>query len=72
MAWQGRLIKIRSSEKRPDEATVQIRFRDWWYYIDARDTQSKRAFLFLRTFVGIRLADPAGAHQAPVITVPVN
>ena len=69
---QRRIITIRSSEKRPDNATVQIRFRDWWFYIDATDTKSKRAFLFLRTFIGMRLADPGAAQRAPVITVPVK
>ena len=67
-----RFITIRSSKARPDNATVRVRFRDWWFYIDARDADSKRSFVFLRTFIGIRLADPAAAHQAPVITVPVN
>jgi hypothetical protein len=67
-----RVIAIRSSEKRPDDATVRIRFRDRWFYVDATDTPSKRAFMFLRTFVGIRLADPAAVQQAPVLTVPVN
>ena len=66
-----RFMTIHSSEKRPENATVRIRFRDWWFYIDATDTQSKRAFGLLRTFIGMRLADPA-AHQTPVLTVPVN
>ena len=67
-----RFITIRSAEKRPENATVRIRFRDWWFYIDATDTQSKRAFMFLQTFIGMRLADPATAHKAPVITIPVK
>ena len=69
---EGRFITIRSSWKRPDNATVRIRFRDRWFYIDATDTPSKRAFLYLRTFIGMRLADPGAAQQAPVITVPVR
>jgi hypothetical protein len=71
-AEERRFITIRSSEKRPDNATVRIRFRDWWFYIDATDTQSKQAFMLLRTFIGMRLADPGAAQRAPVITVPVN
>jgi len=67
-----RLINIRSSEKRPENATVRIRFRDRWFYIDATDTQSKQVFLFLQTFIGMRLADPGAAQKAPVITVPVK
>jgi len=67
-----RFLTIRAAEQRPDNATVRIRFRDWWFYIDATDTQSKRAFQFLQTFIGMRLADPGAAQKAPVITVPVK
>jgi hypothetical protein len=69
---ERRFITLRSSENRPDGATVRIRFRDQWFYIDATDTQSKRAFMFLRTFIGMRLADPSAAQRAPVLTVPVK
>ena len=69
---ERRFITIRSSEKPPDDATVQVRFRDRWFYIDATDAPSKRSFTFLRTFIGIRLADPGAAKGAPVLTVPVN
>ena len=68
--WQ--FIKIRSSVARPSNATVEIQFRDRWFYIDATDTQSKRAFAYLRTLIGIRLAAPATTQVAPVLTVPVN
>jgi hypothetical protein len=67
-----RVLTIGSSEKRPDNATVRIRFRDWWFYIDATDISSKRAFVFLQTFIGMRLADPGAAQKAAVITVPVK
>jgi hypothetical protein len=67
-----RLFTVRSSAKRPENATVQILFRDHWFYIDATDTDSKRAFSFLRTFIGMRLADPGAAQRAPILTVPVN
>ncbi len=69
---EERFITIRSSEKPPNDATVRIRFRDRWFYIAASDTQSKRAFMFLRTFIGMRLADTGAAQRAPVLTVPVN
>ena len=67
-----RFIIIRSSETRPDNAVVEVQFRDWWFYVDATDTRSKRAFTFLRTFIGMRLADAAAKQLAPVLTVPVN
>ena len=67
-----RLISVHSSSAAPADATVQILFRDRWFYIDATDTHSKRAFTFLRTFIGIRLAKGGRSQQAPVLTVPVN
>ena len=74
--WQPtkeeQLFTIHSSKKRPHDATVQIQFHDRWFYIDATDLASKRAFTFLRTFIGMRLAAPAGAQQGPILTVPVN
>lgn len=71
-AGKMRFIAIRSADEDPDEATVRIRYRDRWFYIDATDAESKRAFVFLRTFIGMRLADPGAVQQAPVLTVPVN
>jgi hypothetical protein len=67
-----RFMTIHSSEKPPENATVRIRFRDQWFYIDATDTRSKRALGLLWTFIGMRLADPGASHKAPLLTVPVN
>ena len=77
MSEERRFIAIRSSEKdwlnsRPENASVAIRFHDRWFYIDATDIHSKQAFVWLRTFIGMRLADPSTTHKAPVITIPVN
>jgi hypothetical protein len=76
VAWspseERKYIKIHSSEERPKNATVRIQHRDRWFYIDETDSQSKRAFMFLRTFIGIRLADVGNKQSAPMLTVPVN
>jgi len=69
---ERRFITIRSSENSPDNATVAVYFRERWFYIDAADTKSKRAFSFLRIFIGMRLAREGAAQQAPLLTVPVN
>ena len=65
-------IRIRSAEKRPENATVRVLFRDRWFYIDETDADSKRAFILIKSLIGIRLADPAGEQRSPVITVPVR
>lgn len=77
MAARAPFIQIRSAEadwwnSRPDESTVAVRHRDRWFYIDETDTESKRAFVFLQTLIGMRLAENATKQRAPVLTVPVN
>ena len=72
VSGERRPIEIRSSEKRPEDATVSIRFRDWWFYIDATDTRSKQAFQLFRIFLGLRLKDAGTAQRAPILTVPVK
>jgi hypothetical protein len=67
-----RFVTINSAEKPSDNATVQIRFRDHWFYIDVTDTRSKRSFAVLRIFIGMRLADSSAGRQPPVLTIPVN
>lgn len=69
---EERYIRIRSSATEPDNATVKIPFRDYWFYIDETDAVSKRAFMFLRTLIGIRLSHSSGSRNAPVLTVPVK
>jgi hypothetical protein len=77
MASREPFIQIRSEERgwwdsRPDESTVAVRHRDRWFYIDETDTQSKRAFAFLQTLIGMRLANDDAKQRAPVLTVPLN
>ena len=68
---EPRLITIRSSEKRPKDAVVAVRFRDWWFYIDATDARSKNGFQLLRLLIDLQYVD-TGAQQAPVITIPAG
>jgi hypothetical protein len=66
------LIHIRSSSERPDAATVAVEHRGWWFYVDARDTPSKQAFVILRTLFGLRMDEAASKLASPVLTVPVD
>jgi hypothetical protein len=73
--WQererDRFLTIRSSETRPKNATVAVRFRDWWFYIDATDARSKRSFSLIRILITFTLEDK-GAPQSPIITIPTK
>ncbi|MBX3378863.1 MAG: hypothetical protein KF805_02110 [Phycisphaeraceae bacterium] len=69
---EHRLMTIHTSKSYPRNAVVAIPFRNWWYYVDATDTRSKRAFKILRLLVGLRMQESAGEHPGPVLTIPAR
>ena len=64
------LARIHSSSEAPPDAYVAVRYRDYWFWIDDRDLDSKRAFTFLRIFSSI--AETGAVPQVPIITIPAN
>jgi len=64
-------LTVHSSSRRASHASVAVEYRDYWFFIDARDARSKQSFMLVRTLIGLRLDDPTGQH-APVLTVPVG
>lgn len=66
------LISIRSAKTRPRDASVAVMHRDWWFFIDGRDSRSKQGFLILRTLIGMRLDAATPGQGAPVLTLPVG
>ena len=65
-------LRIHSSKEPPTKASVATKHRGYWFYINLNDTQSKRAFVLLRTLIGIRLSDPSVSSRTPALTIPVN
>ena len=74
--WSGsdkqRIISIHSSQSKPDNSVVSIKFRNWWFYIDETDSRSKNSFWLFKLLVGMRLKPTELQHQSPLLTVPVN
>jgi hypothetical protein len=60
-------IRIRASKEKPDDMSVAVLYRDYWFSIDDRDFVSKRLFTFL-VLLG-SLADSDAAATTPLITV---
>ena len=62
--------------KRPEHAYVAVRYRDYWFYIDDRDSISKSTFNLMLQFTRIDLGYPAGAARsqqpAPILTLPLG
>ena len=65
-----RLICVKSSPGRPDDAFVAVPYRDHWFWIDDRDLNSKRMFTFL--MILFSLAETGGDGDAPIVTIPAG
>ncbi len=69
----GRDVRVRVSDKRPDNAYVAVEHRGHWFYIDETDQPTKRFFRITASLLGVTIAESASqTHTAPVLTVPVN
>jgi hypothetical protein len=65
-----RIIEIKSSKEKPDDASVSIHYRDHWFWIDDCDLKSKRVFAFMLML--FTLADTGEREGLPLITIPAQ
>lgn len=66
----GKLLTIKSSKNRPDNAFLATFYRDYWYYIADDDLKSKSTFMLIT-----QLFDYQAGHSesaSPVLTIPVK
>jgi hypothetical protein len=64
------LVHIQASSGRPVDAYAAVSYRNYWFWIDDRDLNSKRVFMFLMMFSS--LAETGAVPQIPIITIPAN
>ena len=64
------LMRIHSGGERPADAFTGVPYRNRWFWIDDRDLNSKRMFMFLTVFSA--LAETGTAPQIPLITLPAR
>lgn len=63
----GPLMEIRSSSDKPDNAFVSVPYRDYWFYIQDTDLNSKATFSLLNYLFALQSAE--GQGKAPVLTL---
>ena len=69
----GKDLRIRYTEARPEHASVAVKYRDGWFYIDERDQATKQFFRLLGGLWTTTIAESATrAGSAPLLTVPVS
>ena len=62
-------IRLRCSESRPDDAYISVEYRDYWFYIEDSDLDSKSTFLLLQILGDLQAGTTPSA--GPVLTLPV-
>lgn len=65
-----RLIRIRNSKSKPNDAYAAVLYRNHWFWIDDRDLKSKRAFAFMMML--FTLAETGEKESLPLITIPAQ
>lgn len=65
-----RMIRINSSNSRPENAFVAVEYHGHWFWIDDRDLRSKRVFSFMMLL--FTLADTGEKEPLPLITIPTQ
>jgi hypothetical protein len=65
-----RLIRIHSDKKRSADAFVSVYYRDYWFWIDDGDLESKQVFSLMMTL--FTMADSSPRENLPVITIPAH
>ena len=63
-------LHIRSSRSEPSNAWLKVKYRGYWFYIPATDTNSKTTFALLSALFSSVVGEVPGAK--PVLTLPVN
>jgi hypothetical protein len=61
------LIQVLSSDTRPNDAFVAVRYEGRWFWIEHDDFRSKRSLSFMQLMFS--LAESGGGQQQPVVTV---
>jgi hypothetical protein len=66
----GKLIDIKSSSDRPENAYAAVRYKDLWLWIGDRYFKSKRAFAFLMIISST--TEKGGNESLPLVTTPAG
>ena len=63
-------LNIKSSKDEPKNASLRIKNRDYWFYIEDNDLKSRESFAMLTALFAVVGGTVPGAH--PVLTLPVG
>jgi hypothetical protein len=62
--------RIHSGKEKPSGAFAAVRYRDYWFWVDNRDLQTKRALTVVMFF--FTLSESGPSDKLPLITIPAQ
>jgi len=66
-------LRIHASSGAPDHASLAVKHRGFWYYVDDTDLASKQSFQQIQMLFLSTIAEASkGRQAAPVLTIPVK
>lgn len=68
----GQDVKIPFSKTKPDNASLAVRYRGYWFYIDETDQSTKGFFALTRILWSFAGTSSDSQSGAPVLTIPVS
>jgi hypothetical protein len=63
-------VRIHSSKEKPSGAYAAVRYRDYWFWVDSGDLQTKRALTAVMFFFSLSEASPN--EKLPLVTIPAQ
>jgi hypothetical protein len=66
----GPRVRIRSGKEKPTHAFASVHYRDYWYWVDDGDLQTKRSLTAVMFF--FTLAETGPKENVPVVTIPAQ
>ena len=68
----GQGVRINSSRKKPNDISLAVLYRGYWFYCSETDQKTKAFFSVLRMLWPISIAGAVDQRDAPVLTLPVG
>lgn len=66
------LRRTAASERKPEGATVSVKYRGYWYYIDQTDMHTKLSYHMVRILWSVTIAAATNQKAVPILTIPVG
>jgi len=63
-------VRILSGKDKPSNTFAAVRYRDYWFWVDSGDLETKRALTVINFFFS--LSDAVGNDKLPLITIPAQ